>query len=69
MRRKKIYVFEACGSYEGGIIFVKATTQEEANCKAEKAYFNDWRYIGTLNEFVKMIKESEKDVIWWGWSE
>lgn len=66
-----IYVFEATGINEDALIFVEASSLEEADRKIEdNGNFTDWKPLGTMQEFMEALKKrlGTEDVVWWGLS-
>jgi len=64
-----IYVFFPLGEYEGGLIFIKADSIEEAKEIAKGLNYEYLRYIGTLEEFNKSLEKSPYRVINFGYKE
>jgi len=69
IRKKNIYVFSPFGEHEGGLVFIKAYTVEEAKTLSRAFNYESLRYIGTLEEFCKSLEKSPLNVIDLGYKE
>jgi len=69
IHKKNIYVFFPVGEYEGGLIFIKAHTKEEAKILSRALNYESLRYLGTLEEFCKSLEKSPLNVIDFGYNE
>lgn len=53
----QIFVFRVSDGWHGGLLFVEA---ESARLARGKHPYDDYEYLGTVNEFVQRMREGEE---------